>query len=374
MPLLPLEAPAGIQFDYTSGASGAGLDVANGVYTIDAINGTVLIKDLLAAKVLADALLLQVGGATVTTFNFTNDQVLADNDSVYDALDKLDTKWFDLASVANLEGAALVGIEDVADDYVATDVEAALAELGPLNVDSLQEAGTVQVARLGITTAPSSGDTVTIGADVYEFLPAATPISVDSNIGVLIGTAAASRTNLINAINGAGTGIANGLQDTLGGELDLENGTEPVLAALVDTVFVAVYSADAPGGPKRPSAASRVVDEALTAVGVGEEWDIGATADMNSAGARGPAKRRHAYTAVTVTAAMITALGVRVALPFTPTMFTTEVRRSGIPYTGSDATMSTNAFTISGDDILIVLDGTATNISASDVVTIHAWE
>lgn len=70
------------------------------------------------------------GSTTSSTFNFTEDNVLADNDAVYAALDKLDLKWGDLASTANTEGASLVGIEDVGSFYTGTDVEAALQEIG----------------------------------------------------------------------------------------------------------------------------------------------------------------------------------------------------------------------------------------------------
>ena len=69
------------------------------------------------------------GSTTSSTFNFTEDNVLADNDDVYTALNKLDLKWGDLASTANGEGASLVGIEDAAGDFTATTVEGALAEL-----------------------------------------------------------------------------------------------------------------------------------------------------------------------------------------------------------------------------------------------------
>jgi len=70
------------------------------------------------------------GSTTSGTFAFTEDNVLADNDAVYAALDKLDLKWGDLANTANGEGASLVGIEDAGTYYTGTDVEAALQEIG----------------------------------------------------------------------------------------------------------------------------------------------------------------------------------------------------------------------------------------------------
>ena len=71
----------------------------------------------------------QLGGATSTTYNFTEENVLADNDFIYPALNKLDLRWGDLGNTANGEGASLVGIEDSGGNFTATDVEGALAEL-----------------------------------------------------------------------------------------------------------------------------------------------------------------------------------------------------------------------------------------------------
>ena len=70
------------------------------------------------------------GSTTSSTFNFTEDNVLTDNDAVYTALNKLDLKWGDLASTANGEGASLVGIEDTGGYFTGTTVESVLQELG----------------------------------------------------------------------------------------------------------------------------------------------------------------------------------------------------------------------------------------------------
>lgn len=77
----------------------------------------------------------QLGGTTSTTFDFSENNVLADNDSVYPALEKLDLKFGDLASIANGEGASLVGIEDANSNYDATTVEGALDEIATKLVD-----------------------------------------------------------------------------------------------------------------------------------------------------------------------------------------------------------------------------------------------
>jgi len=94
------------------------------------------------AEAVLEEILTQIGGLTSTTFGFTEDNVLADDDDLYAALDKLDMKWGDLASTANTEGASLVGVEDPNGLFVSgADVEAALVELaqgaGDVNVETL---------------------------------------------------------------------------------------------------------------------------------------------------------------------------------------------------------------------------------------------
>lgn len=105
------------------GASGIAMEDASSWYT-----GT----DLEAAL---NELELLLGSTTSATYSFTENNVLADNDSVYPALNKLDLKWGDLASTATNEGASLVGSEDAGGYYTATDVEGILQEIGQLIED-----------------------------------------------------------------------------------------------------------------------------------------------------------------------------------------------------------------------------------------------
>lgn len=102
------------------GASLVGIEDASSYFT--GTNMEVALNELEA----------QIGGLTSSTFSFTEANVLANNDALYAALDKLDLRWGDLASVANGEGASLVGIEDAGSFYTGTNVEAALAELDAL--------------------------------------------------------------------------------------------------------------------------------------------------------------------------------------------------------------------------------------------------
>jgi len=71
----------------------------------------------------------QLGGLTSSTFNFAENNVLADDDAVYAALEKLDLKFGDLFSTVGGEGASLIGIEDANNQFTSTNVEGALNEL-----------------------------------------------------------------------------------------------------------------------------------------------------------------------------------------------------------------------------------------------------
>ena len=99
------------------GASIIGLEDASAYYT-----GTNLEAAL-------NELEAQIGGNTSSTYDFSENNVLADNDAIYAALEKLDLKHGDYSSNANGEGASLIGIEDSAGNFTSTDVEGALAEL-----------------------------------------------------------------------------------------------------------------------------------------------------------------------------------------------------------------------------------------------------
>lgn len=67
-----------------------------------------------------------LGADTETTFNFTNDHIVADDDAVYAALDKLDTAWYNLSLHTTGNGAELVGVEDSTGYGVGATVQDAL--------------------------------------------------------------------------------------------------------------------------------------------------------------------------------------------------------------------------------------------------------
>jgi len=104
----------------------------------------------------------QIGGDTSSTFNFTEANVLADNDNIYAALQKLDLKHGDYASTSTGEGSSLIGIEDANAVFTATNVEGALNELYDLASVSTGETATVGAG--GVTKGDllyySAADTV----------------------------------------------------------------------------------------------------------------------------------------------------------------------------------------------------------------------
>lgn len=132
------------------GASIVGVEDASGYFTATDMEGV------------TNELEAQIGGTTSTTFAFAENNVLADNDFIYPALEKLDLRFGDLSSTANGEGASIIAIEDAAGNYTATDVEGALAEVYDLASVSTGEFATVGAG--GVTKGDllyySAADTV----------------------------------------------------------------------------------------------------------------------------------------------------------------------------------------------------------------------
>lgn len=102
---------------------------------------------------------------------------------------------------------------------------------------------------IAISANPTAGNTLTIGADVYEFVAAAGSVANNANIGVVRGAnVAATMANLIAGIHATyGTGDLTGLFKVGGLLPALKNGTEDVFAFYAGGVLN-VLAADAPGG------------------------------------------------------------------------------------------------------------------------------
>lgn len=231
----------------------------------------------------------------------------------------------------------------------ATAISAKLADHDS-TLDVVENGGTVPSARLNVATAPTNTDTITIGGHTFKFL--AVLVAADTFTQVKIGTAAVTRTDLIDAING----VANA---------NVVPATTPfavaVVADLVDTSRVRIRKATATGGTAvtASKAVSIALTEALTAVA--DVWD---RANLNETGKAIPS--RTAVSAFAITAAMIAAAKVYVEFPFTPTEVSYTVKSS----TGA-LLPCTDLVTIEGDAVKIALaGGVAPNLVATNVVTL----
>lgn len=223
--------------------------------------------------------------------------------------------------------------------------------------------GAIPVHVFNLATNPTATDTMTIGDDTYEWVAAAGDVADDGNIGVVLaGTVAASRTNLVAAINGTAT--ATGLFQTDSTTPALYKGTENVVAVVVGNT-VEVRTANTPGGTAAPTGESITVAETMTAAA--DLWVYG---NVNFNTLAGPAGGGClAAGQVTVTAAMITAGTVQVDFPFTPTWFQVEV------WTASDVQRpgGSDTYEISGNGILITLGGGSDpDVQATDTIRILA--
>ena len=235
-----------------------------------------------------------------------------------------------------------------------------------------QDSGMPVSVLMDFVNTPTTGDTATIGADVYEFRAAAEDISNNAYIGVFLGvSAAACLVNWVAAINGAGTGIADGILAVGGGgPLLVEDGTELIVANVAGT-DLRIRTAAAVGGAVIGANPSIVLAEAITHAN--NIWNVG-NVNLNTLGGIAAGARPMAVTNFAVTAAMITNT-FRLDPNFTVTDYEVFVTTSaGVPrWNGVGAT--TDAVAISNNGLLFTFGGGAADadIQATDIVYVKAW-
>jgi hypothetical protein len=238
---------------------------------------------------------------------------------------------------------------------------------------ALLELGQSAEANLIFSAVPNATDTVTIGADVYEFVAAAGTVAVDTNIAVLLtGVLATDRLALIAAINAGNALNAHASIFLLDGVTPaLANGTENLLAVL-DTANVMIRSATEPGGTVTHENPSIVLAEAITDAGGADVWAEG-NVNMNTLGGIAPESQVNALMTKTVTAAMITN-GTVFRFGFPVSRFTVQARSAAGVIRGPLAALSADAFTIvNGQVVVNFATGAAPDMVATDILTIHGW-
>ncbi len=258
-----------------------------------------------------------------------------------------------LRNTPNLSGSA--NGENLVDT-----AKAISAQLAALN------GGGVAAAPLLLSSQPTSNDTVTIGADVYQFKTAAGSVTNDAYIGVAIGgTAALTAVNLIAAINGTQT--ASGIFQTDGTTPASQIGTESVYALnILSPQTVVVCSADAVGGNIVGGDPSIVLAEAITAAA--DVWLCG-NINMNALAGRSYNTLAPGNQSLTISTAMLTLIQ-RIAFPFTVAGFIYQVRSS----TGALKIPINDLLVADGQTVKVSLvGGAAGDMANGDVLTVSAW-
>lgn len=201
-----------------------------------------------------------------------------------------------------------------------------------------EDMGHVAQASLYVATQPTATNTVTIGADVYEFDGAG------SNINVALGIdAAATRAAFILAIN--------------------NEGTELVVADAPTTpaTSVRIQPADRVGGTAAIGAGTSIaVSETLA--DAADVWNV---ANLNESGA--PAYKKTASGAIVITAESLASL-FTLELPFTPAVLQWAAFDTNKAPKATDCQCKIN-----GDYLEFDFNAGSTDLSATDIVVWQAY-
>ena len=235
--------------------------------------------------------------------------------------------------------------------------------IAPIDPQITRSRGTCMTNRLRVANAGGGGtaiaanNTVTIGADVYEFRAVTPPLGgTATRIWVYNGAnAAASLVNLIDAINGvvAAARITRTAQAPTAG-----TNTELVAAvAGVAATDLILFSAASIGGAQAASATATATTETLA--DAPDIWDLGT---MYAGVATGQGSV--GYATIALTADYIVKANVQVQFPFTPV--SVVVRNRMRP--------NIEAYTIAATRVSQALaGGGAPNNAAGDVLDVIAF-
>jgi len=205
--------------------------------------------------------------------------------------------------------------------------------------------GSVAVATLTQSGQPSNDEDLVVGSDTYKFLTA--PAGATADIEVEIGAdAEASLDNLLAAAQASGT--------------------EALVWDKLSATQLRLRSAVSANG----QVASGNPDIALDASGV-TNWasDVG-DVNLNTLAGKESGNQVLAATKLAITTAMITAGAVRFSFSFVPA----AVQVTVLDATGALKMAITDTFVISGNDVVVTLNGGGGDLANTDVVHITAFE
>lgn len=238
------------------------------------------------------------------------------------------------------------------------------------------EQGAATSYRFKFPNAPTHLDFFTHGADVFQFVDTGISNEVTNNAycGVKIMAAHADTIqNLVDAMNGVGTGAADGVKEVGGvNPVQVEDGTENILASVASTNVIC-ESADAPGGTVVALLSAIVLSENMT--DAANKWDVGNINTNTLGGQTRPDgsgfPAYHGRSAITVTAPMITSGSIRQSFPFAPLDLRVQVFTS----TGARRGEGADTFVLNGTGVDITLaGGVDPDIQAGDIIRLDAYD
>lgn len=241
------------------------------------------------------------------------------------------------------------------------------------SVDGATE-GHVAYNAIAIAVNPTAGDTLTIGADVYEFVAAGGDVAADTNIGVVRGADVA--TSMANLIAGIHATYANleytGLFQTDSSTPALKNGTENVFAFYGGGVLN-LQAADAPGGNiVSGTTPSIACSDALTEA---TAWTF-ANLNLSTGGSFRPTQV--ARVSFAITAGQISAGSVVIRVPVQSAdmvAYYSVFTAAGVEKHAHTDSVAVAAVTGSAtlSDVTLTLNGGGSDAAATDVVFIEVW-
>lgn len=330
----------------------------NGIYVVTVV-GTGSVKQVLTRADDADTDAKVTAGMTVpveegtandnTVFMLTTDNpIVLDTDSL---------TFAEFVSGTHASGHITGGGDEIDGDHLditltpsnyspdttpseASDVDHLAAHLAGIDnelVDVEQMEGSAAVVALIQSDQPTTLDTLTVGADVYEV------DGVGGNINYALGGSAELTMDALLA-----AAVASGTEDLYWDKLSATQ--------------LRIRNADGPQGNILAGEQSIVLDASDMN---NYDFDAG-DVNMNTLGGVAAAKTAVARVTRTLTAAEISATTFRMSFPFTPTGFHVTATSSGVP-----VAPTTDAVAIVGDDVVFTSVGT--DLSSGDIVMVTAW-
>lgn len=209
--------------------------------------------------------------------------------------------------------------------------------------------GVVPAARCAFSANPANLDTITLGGHEFRYVTTLGAATTHTQIMVL-GSAALALAATLDAINGVTNASVVQATTPFAGLVVADAATATVLR---------LRKALTRGGLPDTGTASLTLAASIT--GGASAWSI---TNLSAAGGKDVTDQDVSVFSLTVTAAMVTATGFNIELPFTPTVVHwTAYTSAGVPRA------TTDNVTISGNSLLVAMaGGAAPALQATDTV------